>query len=68
MTGLFHSRDIDYLRGQFADRLDAHSIRDGSPALLAAAVARLDLHFAEAGTNTAAVLKLVAKTGGNRMR
>jgi hypothetical protein len=34
-------------------------VRDWSPALLGAAIALLDLHFAEGGTNKAPVLELV---------
>ena len=59
MNSFEPSHDIDYLRNQLADRLDAYSIRDWSPAVLAAVVAILDLRFVEGGTNKTPVLKPV---------
>jgi hypothetical protein len=37
--------DIEYLRGQLADRLDRHSMRNWSAPLLAAVIGVLDAHF-----------------------
>jgi len=53
--------NINYLRNQLADRMDAHPAEDWSPAFVAAMTALFDLHFAEGGTNKAPVLELVPR-------
>jgi hypothetical protein len=61
MSSSILSGDLDYLQGQFCDRITVYPMQDWSPALLAAVIALLDLHFAEGGTNKAPVLELVRR-------
>jgi hypothetical protein len=55
------SRELDYLRNQLADRMDAHPLQEWSPAFVVAMTALFDLHFAEGGTDKAPVLQLVPR-------
>jgi hypothetical protein len=53
--------DLNSLRNQLADRLDLHPVREWSPALIAAFIAMMDVHFEVGGTTNAPVLQLVGR-------